>query len=147
MVLSSISGEYDHAIWYDGSTGRWHHWCKDKEDSGDGAMNSLSDLQNTQGVYINATGTALLVPGGEEPLDSNNDIMLYPGWNMVGFPSTQSSMLASTALSGVSFSVVERYDPSSGSMVALDPLTDSMVRGQGYWLYLDSPTAQLWDVP
>ena len=138
-VLSSISGDYDSLDWYNASSGAWEHWSLDKNGTSLDPANTLAGLDHTMGFYVNVTRACTLIPEGDDPLDGTNNITLRPGWNLVGFPSTQESVLASTALAGISYQRVELYNSSLGGHQVLDPLVDDMVREADHTGFLIHP--------
>lgn len=145
-VLASIDGKYDLVQWYDAGSGSWMHWNPAKV--GQGFPSTLTNINHTQGLYVNMTQSALFTPTGSKPTDVGNDVWLYPGWNLVGFPaSNRSRMLVSEALAGIDCQAVERFNVTSGQFEGLDLVNDYLARGEGYWIYLDAPTPVLWDVP
>jgi len=145
-VLASIAGKYDAVQWYDAATGEWRCWQKEKFDTGNDELNDLQYLNHTMGIYINVTQACVFAPSGTDPTDANNNILLHPGWNLVGFPCTSPTLLAQTALAGVTYSVVQYFNATTQSFVNLVPAVDLMKAGVGYWIYCDTAGTQVWDV-
>ena len=98
------------------------------------------------GLYVNITTLSIYTPTGTAPTPTTNNITLYPGWNLVGFPSTQGSVDVSTALSGITYQAVEVYDDPTRQFVRLSG-SDYMEPGRGYWIYCNTTSTQEWNVP
>ncbi|UCE37959.1 MAG: right-handed parallel beta-helix repeat-containing protein [Thermoplasmata archaeon] len=85
-VLSSISGSYDSLQWYNASDPydpwKHHHISKPPH------LNDLEGIDHLMGYWIHVTqpNGSIFEYYGTEPTQ-NQTITLYPGWNMVGYPS------------------------------------------------------------
>lgn len=81
-ILGSIAGSYERVMYYDASSGEWLSYMLGRA----GIFNNLNTWDHSMGVWIKMTSDAsLIISGG--PIHST-DIDLYPGWNMVGLPSS-----------------------------------------------------------
>ncbi len=132
-VLASMSGCFDYVRWFDSSdaTSPWKSYMPGR------AYNSLLHLDNTIGFWINMTTDCNLVITGIRPTVTL--IVLNPGWNMVGFPSFQTTYTVtdfktSLGLAGVR---VEVFDKGADPFL-LQRAGDGYVMsyGEGYWVYV-----------
>jgi parallel beta-helix repeat protein len=87
-VLETIDSRYEAVQWYDNSNANdpWKHHKVGKPFG-----NDLHELNETKSfwIYISAPGRTTFVYNGTQPTQ-NQTISLYPGWNMVGYPSLTS---------------------------------------------------------
>ncbi|MCK4265698.1 MAG: hypothetical protein KAX31_00340, partial [Thermoplasmata archaeon] len=128
-VLDDDGGDttWDCAQWYDGSDKGWDSYLKGRPSS----LNDLNDINHTMGFLVNITDVGsdgnLTVRGA---LPSSMDIILYEGWNMVGYPAIDDSIVT-----------VGDVKASTGNYVTsienhtFEPYNDSYIlkRGEGYW--------------
>ncbi|UCF07325.1 MAG: SBBP repeat-containing protein [Thermoplasmata archaeon] len=145
-VLSSINGDYDTLQWFDAQDAMdpWKGYSIEKPPY----MNDLENLDHTKGIWIHITapgGTTLLLDG-EKPT-STQHISLYPGWNMVGYPS-QNDRTRTTALNNIAFGTdvdcVMTYNCESQSWEEIGK-SDYLEVGKGYWVH--SLVEKVWDIP
>ncbi len=135
-----ISGNYSKVMWYDASSSSWRSYVPGRSDD----FNDISTWNETMGIWIQITGKDILMMKGTFP--TSTDIKLYPGWNMVGFPS-KSDEKASLALPdevskiGV-FDETEKYN--IGYITDLSKYT--LKSGEGYWVYNSADTTITWTV-
>ena len=105
-VLSSVSGNYDLVYAWNATTGLWM-----KHDTIPLTTDTLTSLDETQGFWIkmNTAGT-LTVSGSVVP---TSNIALKTGWNLVGFPSSSTSLALPAAFSdhgvGTDYTLVYAY--------------------------------------
>ncbi len=87
-VLFSIDGLYDAVQWYNitDTIDSWNHFKVGKP-----LGNDLFELDETLGFWIQITppGDTIFPYNGTQPI-VNQTISLYPGWNLVGYPSNTS---------------------------------------------------------
>ncbi len=134
-VLSSILGCFDYVRWFDSSdpTSPWKSYKPGR------AYNSLLRLDNTMGFWIDMTTGCDLVVTGVKPTVTS--IMLNPGWNMVGFPSTWKNftvadLKASLGVTGVK---VEVFDKGAGPYFLQRAGDGHLISyAGGYWVYVPS---------
>jgi hypothetical protein len=146
VVLSSINGSYSEVEWFD-ETSVVDHW-KHSSTTKPPALNDLSQLNHNMGfwIYITEPGGVLFRYFGMEPTD-NQTIQLYPGWNMVGYPSF-TSYNRTAGLNNLSFDThvdaIWTYDTSTPGWKELGEL-DHFVAGRGYWIHAMKKCE--WEVP
>ncbi len=134
-VLSSISGCYDYVRWYDATdaTSPWKSYSPAR------GHNGLLRLDNAMGFWIDVTATCDLVITGTWP--SSTAISLHQGWNMVGFPSSNTSYTVADLKAGIGLAevIVEAFD-STAAPYYLQRVGDSyvMIAWEGYWIYVPS---------
>jgi len=130
-VLKSISGNYNIVQWYDAKFGKWHF-----------SLSGLTDINRTRGFWIHIKNKCNLSIVGAIP--ESTDIVLYEGWNLVGYPTLKTRNL-NDALIGITWQAVQYYnafdtiDPwKHNSTKKLDNLNDlkEMQPGRGYWVYV-----------
>lgn len=138
-VLSSIQGQYQIVWAYNASdtADPWKAYIPGAPD----AVNDLQEMTPGQGYWIKmaSSSSSLTVEG--LPLASTQ-ISLTTGWNLMGYPSTDSQDI-STALSGIDgeYEIVWTYNSSDTA----DPWKrympgspgndlDTMNPGYGYWI-------------
>ncbi len=128
---------YDKVMYYDASIGKWQSYVPGRAEH----FNRLSNWNHSMGVWIHVTENAtLIVEGGTL---AHTDITLYPGWNMVGYPS-------SAAGSGVPVEItkVGYFNSTATYNLAYDhePTLFNFEPGQGYMLYNGADYSVTWTV-
>lgn len=145
-VLQSIEGQYDTVEWYN-STDPSDYW-KINSTSKPPYMNDLKNIDHTMGFWIHITqpGNTIFLYNGTQPM-VNQTITLYPGWNLVGYPSL-SNKNRTEALNNIIF------DDDLGSIWAFNATaqkweeineSDFFEIGRGYWIH--SKVKKTWEVP
>jgi hypothetical protein len=145
-VFDSLSGKYDCVQRYDitDPSDSWKHWNEGKP----GAMNDLSMIEHNMGFWIRVTdpGETLFYYNGTAPM-FNEEVFLYTGWNMVGYPS-KTDRDRDSALNNINFGTdvdaVWTFDAQSGQWTSLGS-SDLMERGRGYLIH--SLVDKIWTVP
>jgi len=145
-VLSSISGTYDAVQWYNGGdlSDHWKHHHSSKPSN----MNDLNNIDHTMGLCIHITqpGGIIFDCSGAQPTVSQ-EITLYPGWNLVGYPSTVDRN-RTDALGNITFDTdvdaVQTYNATIQNWEDLGE-SDYFVVGNGYWIH--SKVTKTWVVP
>jgi hypothetical protein len=109
IVLSSISGKYDLVYAYDASDSA-SPWRKYNVNAPPYA-NNLAVINERMGVWVHMTTAGTLTVAGAAPTTTN--IQLYPGWNLVGYPGTQTRPIAE-ALASIAgkYTLIYAYDAS-----------------------------------
>jgi parallel beta-helix repeat protein len=100
---------------------------------------SPGPVNNTMAMWISVTFGSNFTVTGVVP--DQSVIQLRAGWNLVGFPSFNSTYTVSDLKLETGATRVEGFDPSS-SPYFLKGLQDSdvLMAGQGYWIYVPSQT-------
>jgi hypothetical protein len=136
-VLSSLAGKYTMARSFSPPS-NWKTY--------DPAHPELSDLHEIfpdSGYWINLTQDANLTVMGMEM--ANTQILLAPGWNLIGYPTftVQNVPVALNSITG-DYELARTYDPVAGWMT-YDPLHPEfsdllqMAPGFGYWIKMFVP--------
>ena len=111
-------------------------------------MNDFHDIDHTMGfwIYITEQGGALFEYFGTPPFE-NQRIILYPGWNLVGYPSL-SNKTRTEALNNIIFeqdlNAIWTYDASTQTWDEIGEF-DYFEVGRGYWVH--SKVETTWEVP
>ncbi len=145
-VLSSISGSYDVVQRYNASdtADPWKHNKTGKLPE----LNDLENLDHTMGFWIHITdpGGKFFQYPGTEPTENQN-ITLYPGWNLVGYPSN-TSYNRTDGLNKLTYgnevNVIWSYDAAKQRWEMMGEF-DNFVHGKGYWIHANSEVD--WEVP
>jgi Zn-dependent M28 family amino/carboxypeptidase len=144
-VLSSINGDYDALQSYDitDPTKPWKHNSTSKPPS----LNDFDNIDHIIGFWIHITepsGTVLQCPGTS--FSTNQMITLYPGWNMVGYPSS-TNKTRTQALNNMDFGTdidtIWTYNADKQLWEEVEEF-DSFRMGRGYWIH--SLVTKAWDV-
>jgi len=137
VVLEEIMDDVDLVYGWNGATGTWLRF-----DPAVGFGNTLEELDETMGFWINMDDAATLTVVGTEP--TTTDISLYDGWNLMGYPSDSGDDLPG-ALSDITgkYNLVMAYHAADTS----DPWKlyepdvpdwvtdlDQLDPGWGYWI-------------
>jgi hypothetical protein len=143
-VLITIEGDYDAVQWYDGADldDPWKHYKVGKLFG-----NDLFELNETMGFWININNSngAIFMASGVKPSVSLQ-ITLKPGWNLVGYPSLVDTHTVASALSGITYDIIQYYDAITDKFVTLDS-TGYLTRGKGYWIHCPGSSDQTLNVP
>jgi parallel beta-helix repeat protein len=136
VVLQTVS--YDKAWSYDFFFQEWTSFAESKPYSA-----SLLDAYFFSGLWINVTEESNFTVAGMVPGQST--IQLSAGWNLVGFPSFNTTYAVAELKQRTGATRVEGFDPSTSpyNLKALQD-TDVLQTGQGYWIYV--PTWTIWVV-
>jgi parallel beta-helix repeat protein len=145
-VLNSIEGDYDAVQWFNttDSKDQWkhHHISKPQH------LNDLEEINHSIGFWIHVTnpnGTTLLVYG--DVFSSPEDIPLYIGWNMVGFPSLSNKNRASGLNNldfGTEVDAIWTFDAATQTWEEVGS-SDSFILEKGYWVHATQEC--VWNVP
>jgi parallel beta-helix repeat protein len=144
-ILSTISGSYD-AVQVYNTTDSLDHWKHYKEGKPFG--NDLVTLNEAMGFWIRITDTPGVVfeyPG--IPPIANQTITLYPGWNLVGYPSL-NGYNRTNALNNITFgNQVDAVWTFDSETKIWDEISegDFFEIGKGYWIH--ATTLCTWEVP
>jgi hypothetical protein len=152
-VLASVSGKYDLVYAWDAtgahsSAGNWIRYAPGLPG------NTLSTVDETQGLWIRMTSAATLSITGTAPTTTNISLLTTAnGWNLVGYPSLQTRTLpgAFTSNGVMNYSLVYAYHANDTSdpwkrYAPGTPGNDllSITPNWGYWIKVSS--ASTWTV-
>ncbi len=145
-VLSSITGSYNAVQWYNAtdSNDQWKHNCTSKPS----ALNDLDDIDHVIGFWIHIiqSGETIFIFNGTQPTE-NQSITLYPGWNMIGYPSL-TSYNRTEGLNNINFSQdVDSIWTYQTTMKKWEEIkeTDYFEPGKGYWVH--ALFEKTWEIP
>ena len=139
-VLASIAGKYTAVLAYDPASAQpWRKYVPGAPKY----ANSLTALAYGQGFWINVTEATVLLISGTVP--ASVSIRLYPGWNLIGFPSQQPVPIAQ-ALQGIAGQYDQVYtqdasdkvDPWKAYLPEQPPSASDLTEmraGLGYWIH------------
>jgi len=130
-VLQTV--EYDKAWFYDSSSGEWKWHMKSK-----GYRRGLWGVNHTTGLWVNVTGDCNLTVAGIVPAQTT--IRLYEGWNLVSFPSFNSSYTVYDLRMDVAAVRVEGYDPLPPHHLSVLGDAEVLQAGYAYWVRVDAVT-------
>jgi hypothetical protein len=156
-VLSSISGNYDLVYAWDAtgahsSSGNWMMYDPDVPPF----VNSLADLDETMGFWINMTSADTLDITGTVPVATSINLSTNAGgWNLIAYPSgVNRAMPAALSDNGIGtdFSLVYAYHANVSSPWMLfdlgaPPFVNSLTElapGWGYWVKVSADNT--WNV-
>jgi parallel beta-helix repeat protein len=145
-IFSTINGSYDAVQWYNISDifDPWKHNHISKPEH----LNDLKDINHTRGFWIHITDPSgvLFEYSGVQPIE-NQTIALYPGWNLVGYPSTTDKVRIS-ALNNIFFDTdvdaIWTYNATTQKWKEITA-SDNFEVGRGYWMH--SKVTKTWIVP
>lgn len=145
-VLKPIEGKYRSVQWYDSHDNAepWKNYLTMKPIH----MNDLHELNHTMGFWVDIhepEGTTFIF-NGTEPI-SNQNVQLYDGWNMAGYPShiNHNRTIGLNNLEfGTDVDVIQWFDSSTRTWHTMD-VNDSFEIGRGYWMH--SKVDTIWEVP
>lgn len=133
-----ISGNYDRVMFYNASTGTWSSYVPGRA----AHFNTLDSWDHSMGVWIRMTTNDKLTIQGYMP--TRTQITIYPGWNMVGLPSSSADNngLPSEVTRIGFFDAAEEYNVAYD----YDPENYTFAPGQGYWIYNSADYSVTWTV-
>ncbi|MCJ2562478.1 MAG: hypothetical protein LN417_00125, partial [Candidatus Thermoplasmatota archaeon] len=137
-VLQTV--DYDKAWYYDSSSQEWKWFMKSK-----GYRRGLWNVNHTMGLWVNVTGDWSLTVAGLVPAQTM--IHLHSGWNLVGFPSfnttyTVADLKAETGATRVEG--LETMPPFPPHYLRVLGDADMLLAGEAYWVKVDADT--IWTV-
>jgi len=125
---------YDKAWSYDSSSGKWKWYMGFKPYKGEFLL-----MNHTLGVWVNVTSDSNLTVAGIVPAQTT--IHLERGWNLVGFPSFNSTYTVSSLKTSAGVAKVEAFDSTSPPHHLRIPNdTEPMQLGYGYWIKAEMET-------
>lgn len=125
---------YDKAWSYDSLTGKWKWYMRFKPYKGE-----LWSMNHTLGAWVNVTSDSNLTVAGVVPVDTV--IHLESGWNLVGFPSFNSTYTVSYLKTITGVTRVEAFDSvSTPYHLRIPHDTEPLQSGYGYWIKTETET-------
>ena len=104
---------------------------------------SLITVNSTFGIWVKVAEDCNFTVAGSVP--STTDIYLRAGWNLVGFPSLNSSFTVGDLTAQLGALGVDGLDPGSPPFYLRRLLDgETLVTGSGYWVLVDMDT--VWTV-
>ena len=130
--------DWDIAKWYDNND-PMNPWKTHKIGRTD---NDLLTVNNTMGIWLHLTGLGdmqiTVSPGAYSP--GPVDVILYPGWNLVGYPSATGEN-AFDSLLGLGVNWISKYQAATPFVADYSDLTQvDMSDGNAYWIHVDALT-------
>ncbi|TET91776.1 MAG: hypothetical protein E3J35_01165 [Methanomassiliicoccales archaeon] len=137
-TFSSINNSYDQVRVYDTQTSQWLSYMTFK------SVQTLTEVDKTMGIWIHMTGPASLNMSGL--VSYITEIELYPGWNLIGYPSMNSTgMMVSDLLNYSVVDAVEGFDgmnPPYHLRQMTNP-NEYLVPGEGYWVHVNGSPVRI----
>ena len=130
-VLQTVT--YDNAWLYDSSSEEWTWYMTSKT-----YRRGLWNMNHTDGMWVNITGDCNLTVAGIVPAQTT--IHLYRGWNLVSFPSFNTSYSASNLKTEIGATRVEGYDLAPPNFLRVLGDADVLQAGFGYWVKVEAAT-------
>ncbi len=124
-VLQTV--EYDKAWHYYSISQEWKWYMKQKTYKGD-----LWQVNHTMGLWVNVTQDSNLTVAGVVPAQTT--IHLQKGWNLLSFPSFNSSYTVADLEAEIGATRVEGYDPVSPYHLRVLGDGEMLQAGHGYWV-------------
>ena len=146
-VFAGIWANLSKIYAYEAATTSWKKYDKNGPPYG----NTLTNVDETMGLWVYVDGACTLQASGAEP--SSTQFQLYTGANLVGWPS-MDTVPVTTAFAGIwaQFSKVYAYDASTTTWKKYDkngpPYGNTLTNlepGMGLWVYVDGNCT--WTVP
>ena len=133
-VLQTV--KYDKAWSFDSSSQEWKWYMKSK-----GYRRGLWNVNHTMGIWVNVTQDSNLTVAGVVP--AQTAIHLIAGWNLVSFPSFNSTYTvadlkvetAATRVEGM-----EKMPPYPPYRLRVLGDAEVLLMGQGYWVKVEADT-------
>jgi len=131
IVLQTV--EFDKAWYYDSSSQEWKWYMKSKE-----YRRGLWNVNRAMGVWVNVTENSNLTVAGVVPPQTS--IHLTEGWNLVSFPSLNSTYTVADLKAEIGATRVEGYDLAPPNFLRVLGDTDILQAGYGYWVRVEADT-------
>jgi hypothetical protein len=129
VILQTV--QYDKAWTYDTLSGNWKSYSPDKPHGG-----LLKSADHIQGIWVDVTSDCNFTTAGA--VFKSTAIQLYAGWNLIGFPSFNSTHAVSDLKAAVSSTRMEGYDPLSPYHLRVLGDAEVLQAGYGYWIWVDT---------
>ena len=129
LVLQTV--EYDNAWTYDPSIQAWRMHTNQKHYLASGEGN------HTMGIWVNATEECNLTLAGIVPAQTS--VQLYAGWNLVSFPSFNTTYTVADLKAETGATRVEGYELAPPYFLRVLTDGEALQAGSGYWVKVDAP--------
>ncbi|MBI5000567.1 MAG: right-handed parallel beta-helix repeat-containing protein [Euryarchaeota archaeon] len=108
------------------------------------SLNDLGAVNHTMSVwiYVTTVGDGFLNVSGT--ITNSTSIPLHTGWNMVGYPTLNTTMTVGEAFWGTGATMVETFDANTTYRTKAVSSSYLMKPGEGYWVYVPADT--IWTV-
>ena len=136
-VLQTV--EYDKAWSYDSLFQQWNWRMRFKN-----YRQGLWSINHTMGIWINATEDCNLTVAGMVP--ARTAIHLYEGWNLVSFPSFDTSYTVQDMSVETGSTRVEGHDSLPPYYLRVLGDLETLQTGNGYWARVEADTVWTVDV-
>ena len=130
-VLQTV--EYDKAWFYDSSSQEWKWYTTSKS-----YRRGLWNVNHTVGLWVNVTADCNLTVAGIVPAQTTKQ--LFKGWNLVSFPSFNTSYAVSDLKAETGATKVEGYNPTPPYYLRILTDAEALQAGYGYWVRVDVDT-------
>jgi hypothetical protein len=140
QALGNISGKWDMIQAFDAASPTpWKSNFTFRPDF----LDDLDSLNHSIGFWINITepDVNFTVKGTQAV---STDITLYAGWNLVGYPTLNTTRTIADALAGTGYDAVEGYNATAPYRLSQLADTYVMTPGEAYWVHVNSDT--VWTV-
>ncbi|MCK4457462.1 MAG: exo-alpha-sialidase [Thermoplasmata archaeon] len=128
-VLQTV--KYDKAWYYDSFSQEWKWYMAFKD-----YRRGLWNIDHTMGVWVNVTHDSNLTVAGIVPTQTT--IHLHEGWNLVSFPSFNTSCLVSYLKADIGATRVEGYDISPPYHLGVLEDFEVLQAGYAYWVRVEA---------
>jgi len=135
-----INGSYDKVMYYSGSDDRWRSHMADRPVH----FNDVDGWNNSMGIWIRMVSNDTLNVTGTVPLAT--DITLYPGWNMVSYPSEVERLAGDYLPSEVSKIGLFNSSMEYNLEYISDLGNHTLRSNNGYWIYNSAEYSVGWSV-
>ncbi|GEM_PF-3126353 len=137
-ILADIDGSYDSVMYYDACSDQWFSYVPGRA----GHYNDLDTLDHTMGIWIRMVEDNSLTIEGHVP--ESTEIVLNPGWNMVGLPSESGGNHDLPT----EVTRIGRFDASEGYNLVYDydPTSFIFEPGNAYWVYNGGDGTVVWSI-
>ena len=134
-VLQTV--KYDKAWYYDSSSREWKWYMTSKT-----YRRGLWNMDHTTGIWVNVTEDSNLTVAGIVP--AQTAIRLHEGWNLVSFPSFNTTYTVADLKSEIGATRVEGYDLAPPNFLRVLGGAEVLLAGYGYWARVEMDT--VWTV-
>src|SRR5207244_10739489 len=102
-VLATVRPWYSSVCTFDATTGTWVTWHRG------GSSNGLQTLDQTMGFWIDVTSSSAVTLTINGVAPAQTSIALASGWNLVGFPSSQTGVTVGAVKAATGATAVVGY--------------------------------------